>query len=114
MSCQYSYSYDYKAGSFNTIHVLVVAFSSASEAQSRLLNISTQVIYKPDITEKTFLLLVLSQAKNISKRRARTLCYKVMQVFMVTGLFAGQHNTKLHGTITGVILFFCSTFPPSS
>ena len=37
-----------------------------------------------------------------------------MQVFMVTGLFAGQHNTKLHGTITGVILFFCSTFPPSS
>ena len=30
-------------------------------------------------------------------------CYKVMQVFMVTGLFAGQHNTKLHGTITGVI-----------
>ena len=26
-----------------------------------------------------------------------------MQVFTVTGLFAGQHNTKLHGTITGVI-----------
>ena len=23
-----------------------------------------------------------------------------MQVFTVTGLFAGQHNTKLHGTIT--------------
>ena len=22
---------------------------------------------------------------------------------MVTGLFAGQHNTKLHGTIAGVI-----------
>ena len=22
---------------------------------------------------------------------------------MVTGLFAGQHNTKLHGTIIGVI-----------
>ena len=22
-----------------------------------------------------------------------------MQVFMVTGLFAGQHNTELHGTI---------------
>ena len=22
---------------------------------------------------------------------------------MVTGLFAGQHNTELHGTITGVI-----------
>ena len=22
---------------------------------------------------------------------------------MVTGLFAGQHNTALHGTITGVI-----------
>ena len=33
----------------------------------------------------------------------RTYCYKVMQDFMVTGLFAGQHNTKLHGTITGVI-----------
>ena len=30
-------------------------------------------------------------------------CYKVIQDFMVTGLFAGQHNTKLHGTITGVI-----------
>ena len=30
-------------------------------------------------------------------------CYKVMQVFMVTGLFAGQHNTKLHGTNAGVI-----------
>ena len=30
-----------------------------------------------------------------------TLCYKVIQDFMVTGLFAGQHNTKLHGTITG-------------
>ena len=26
-----------------------------------------------------------------------------MQVFMVTGLFAGQHNTKLHGTITDVL-----------
>ena len=26
-----------------------------------------------------------------------------MQIFMVTGLFAGQHNTELHGTITGVI-----------
>ena len=26
-----------------------------------------------------------------------------MQVFTVTGLFVGQHNTKLHGTITGVI-----------
>ena len=42
------------------------------------------------------------------------LCYELLQRFMVTGLFAGQHNTKLHGTITGVILFFCSTFPPSS
>ena len=30
-------------------------------------------------------------------------CYELMQVFTVTGLFAGQHNTKLHGTITGVI-----------
>ena len=29
-----------------------------------------------------------------------------MQDFMVTGLFAGQHNTKLHGTITGVICSF--------
>ena len=26
-----------------------------------------------------------------------------MQVFMVTGLLAGQHNTKLHGTNAGVI-----------
>ena len=26
-----------------------------------------------------------------------------MQDFMVTGLFAGQHNTKLHGTNAGVI-----------
>ena len=26
-----------------------------------------------------------------------------MQVFVVTGLFAGQHNTNLHGTITDVI-----------
>ena len=30
-------------------------------------------------------------------------CYELMQVFTETGLFAGQHNTKLHGTITGVI-----------
>ena len=30
-------------------------------------------------------------------------CYKLMQVFIVTGLFAGQHNTKVHGTITDVI-----------
>ena len=27
-----------------------------------------------------------------------------MQVFMVTGLFAGQHNTGLHGTNAGVLL----------
>ena len=27
-------------------------------------------------------------------------CYKVMQVFMVTGLFAGQHNTEIY-TIVG-------------
>ena len=33
----------------------------------------------------------------------RNMCYKVMQVFMVTGLFAGQHNTKLHGTNAGVL-----------
>ena len=33
-------------------------------------------------------------------------CYELMQVFTVTGLFAGQHNTKLHGTITGVILSY--------
>ena len=26
-----------------------------------------------------------------------------MQAFTVTGFFAAQHNTKLHGTITGVI-----------
>ena len=30
------------------------------------------------------------------------MCYKLMQAITVTGLFAGQHNTKLHGTITGV------------
>ena len=30
-------------------------------------------------------------------------CYKVIQRFRVTGLYAGQHNTKLHGTITDVI-----------
>ena len=29
-------------------------------------------------------------------------CYKVMQDFTVTDLFAGQHNTKLHVTITDV------------
>ena len=33
-----------------------------------------------------------------------------MQVFMVTGLFAGQHNTKLHGTITGVIFINLASF----
>ena len=27
-----------------------------------------------------------------------------MQVFMVTGLFGGQHNTELHGTIRDVII----------
>ena len=31
------------------------------------------------------------------------ICYKVMQVFMVTGSFAGQHNTELHGTIRDVV-----------
>ena len=36
------------------------------------------------------------------RRECPICCYKVMQVFIVTGLFAGQHNTKLHGTITGV------------
>ena len=30
-----------------------------------------------------------------------------MQDFMVTGLFAGQHNTKLHGTNAGVIICSC-------
>ena len=30
-------------------------------------------------------------------------CYKLIQRFRVTGLFAGQYNTKLHGTITDVI-----------
>ena len=30
-------------------------------------------------------------------------CYKVIQDFMVTGLFAGQYNTKLH-TIVGSAL----------
>ena len=36
-------------------------------------------------------------------------CYELMQVFTVTGLFAGQHNTKLHGTITGVILYISTS-----
>ena len=30
-------------------------------------------------------------------------CYKLIQWFRVTGLFAGQYNTKLHGTITDVL-----------
>ena len=30
-------------------------------------------------------------------------CYKLIQRFRVTGLFGGQYNTKLHGTITDVI-----------
>ena len=32
------------------------------------------------------------------------MCYKLIQRSRVTGLFAGQYNTKLHGTITGVII----------
>ena len=28
-----------------------------------------------------------------------SICYELLQRFMVTGFFAGQHNTKLHGTI---------------
>ena len=42
--------------------------------------------------------------KNVHARKYY--CYKVMQVFMSTGLFAGQHNTKLHGTIRGVITWW--------
>ena len=30
-------------------------------------------------------------------------CYKLIQRFRVTDLFAGQHNTKLHGTIRDVV-----------
>ena len=30
----------------------------------------------------------------------QSFCYKVIQRFRVAGLFAGQHNTKVHGTIT--------------
>ena len=41
--------------------------------------------------------------KNQASGLIQTFCYKVMQVFMVTGLFAGQHNTELHGTIRDVI-----------
>ena len=37
----------------------------------------------------------------------------VMQVFMVTGLFAGQHNTDLHGTIRDVIATPCSLWRES-
>ena len=29
-------------------------------------------------------------------------CNKLIQRFRVTGLFAGQYNTNLHGTITDV------------
>ena len=32
---------------------------------------------------------------------------KVMQVFMVTGLFAGQHNTKLHNQLITYYLPVC-------
>ena len=32
-----------------------------------------------------------------------TFCYKLIERFRVTGLFAGQYIIKLHGTITGVI-----------
>ena len=31
------------------------------------------------------------------------ICYKLIQRFRVTGLFAGLYKTKLNGTITGVI-----------
>ena len=41
---------------------------------------------------KRFLLLILT-----------SICYKLIQRFRVTGLFAGHYNTKLHGTITDVI-----------
>ena len=36
------------------------------------------------------------------KLKSKALCYELMQAFTVTGLFAGQHNTELHDTITGV------------
>ena len=39
----------------------------------------------------------------MSKARGESCCYKLIQRFRVTGLFAGQYITKLHGTITGVI-----------
>ena len=39
-------------------------------------------------------------------------CYKLIQLVMVTGLFAGQHNTKLHGTITGVIFWKSNNTAP--
>ena len=35
-------------------------------------------------------------------------CYKLIQRFRVTGLFAGQYNTKLHGTIIEVIIYLSS------
>ena len=34
------------------------------------------------------------------------MCYKLIQRFRVTGLLAGQYNTKLHGTITDVMYIF--------
>ena len=37
-------------------------------------------------------------------------CYKVIQRFRITGLFAGLHNTKVHGTITDVIYKYISLY----
>ena len=48
-------------------------------------------------------MVVYSLKSNFTFVKYSTSCYELMQVFTVTGLFAGQHNTKLHGTITGVI-----------
>ena len=46
---------------------------------------------------------LLNQITVIHLWSPKCICYKVMQVFMETGLFAGQHNTELHGTITDVL-----------
>ena len=42
---------------------------------------------------------------NLNRNTMKTwsICYKLIQRFRVTGLFAGQHNTELHGTITDLI-----------
>ena len=46
---------------------------------------------------------MLQEVEKLIKLYNRLTCYKLIQVFIVTGLFAGQHTTKLH-TIVGSAL----------